>query len=1289
MANKNKRMDEIIVSRVIGSGGGGKGGGRTPVESKNTLQSSANVRVLELLSEGECVGLVNGPKSIFLNNTPVVAEDDTKNYTGVVYDERFGLASQSPMTGFPSAESEVVVNTEIRTDLSPIRAVSDGTVDAVRVTISLPAGLRKLEDNGDIVENSVTVAIDHRIAGGSWMQVGANIEFKGKANGAYEKNFYVPRPVTGNGIWEVRCRRISPDATGSKDLKTTMFQRMTEIQEVKLEYPNCAYVGIAVDAESVGDSIPERMYLFDGIKCPVPSNYDPISRTYSGNWDGGSFKYEWTNNPAWVLYDLLTNTRYGMGSDELNQDTIDVWSFYRAAKYNDEFVPDGRGGSEPRFTFDSPIVQRTEAFKILQMIAGMMKATLVYSGGLITLCQDRPAQPSKLVSNSNVIGGRFTRATSALSTRYTAVNMTWSDKNDRYLPKIHTLEDAAGIAKYGYTLTSTAAYGATSEGQARRAAKWALYTAQNQTKTISYESSLAQFDLKINEIIKVFDEYRVDRKGTGRVVAITGNTVTLDQPVTLDGAATIEIVLPRAESNTGEAVQGPSFVSMPIANSYGTFTTLTLAGSFGVMPQVGALYIVTSSKPAELYRVMSISQDKPDVVRVEAVSHDPAKYDYVDLGTVIDDGGGGDPGIPGAVGAPKNLQVVPTAVASDEGIKRRLTLSWDAPDSGTITTYVVKHRYNGSSYLTVNDLRERSFDLENVSQGTYDFEVRAVGVNGKLGPAATTTYVLNLDGIGDSPLDPPTTLRVVGGGTEFYTTDLVFEFMNPSTNAAGSKPTTIKEFKVDICNVADDAVIRTVVVPGVAAGQMTSYKYSFSDNSTDTGGPRRSLKIKVRIRDLNNKVTAAAVATLSNSAPAAVANFTAEGMYKANSLKWKANTEKDIQGYHVWKGAGNFVPSASNHIFQGTATTLLDGPLPDNNTFTYKIAAYDLFNDPQDKTGNGLNIVTANATTTGEPGIPGYATPPTSAVEGDFYYDTTDKYLFQYRNGVWRIVGMWTGTTTQMNANTRRVTGDVWSNTTDGKMYRWNGSAWVASIPAVDITGNLTSAQIASLDVAKLSGKIGSYSTLFSGQIVAGDIATGAVTAGKVAAGSITSNELAANSVTAAKILAGEVQATHLAASSVTAGKLAANSVSASNMQAGSITAANGAIADLSVNTIKIANGAISATYSASSSGSSVALNVPVPAGARSMTIMIFFGGARNQVEFHNDNKGGSSYITLTSPANGNGYASGNLWISGNGAVGQGFSNPNADTYQLTATRTGGNQGFSGPITIVGIVTFK
>lgn len=1291
MAKKNKKIESQLPLEVKGAGGGKGGGGRAPIEAENTLRSAANVRVLELISEGEIVGLVDGAKSIYLNDTPVQSEDDTFNFTGVKFDQRFGLPSQSPMEGFPSSEAEVGVNTEIRTDLSPIKAVSESSVDAVRVTIGFPNGLYKYEENGDQVNNKVEIAIDHRLSGGSWMQVGGNLQVEGKTTRNYEKIYYVPRPTTGNGIWEVRVRRITADSASQRDVSTTFFSRITEIQEVRLEYPDSAYIGIAVDAESVGGSVPARSYLVDGIKCPVPSNYDPVSRTYSGSWDGGSFKYELTDNPAWVLYDLLTNPRYGLGSDDLTQDQVDVWSFYRASKYNDEFVPDGRGGNEPRFTFNAEIRQRTEAIKLVQAIASAMRSNVVYSGGLITLCQDRPGDAVRLVSNSNVIDGKFTYSNAAKTTRYTAANVTWNDKNDRYLPKIHTLQDNAAIAAYGYNVNETAAFGCTSLGQAMREAKWILYTAQNQKDLVSYESSLAQFDLKINDIIKVYDEYLIDpsKQGTGRIVSVSANSVVLDKPVYVASGSTLSVVVPTADNSTGEASPLPQFVSLPITSGSGTYSNLTVSGGLS-SSAVNALYQVDTPQSSRLYRVLRISQDEPGRVKVEAVSYDPAKYDYVDLGTVIDDGGGDGPGIPGAVGAPKNLQVVPTASVSDEGIKRKLTLSWDAPDSGTITSYTVKHRFNAGSYRTVQELTTRTFEVENAVQGTYDFEVRAVGVNGKLGPAASTSYVLNLDGIGDSDLDPPTTLRVVGGGTEFYTTDLVFEFMNPSTNAAGSKTTTIKEFKVDICNVADDAVIRTVTVPAVAAGQMTSHKYSFSDNSTDTGGPRRSLKIKVRIRDLNNKVTAAAVATLSNSAPAAVSNFTAEGMYKANSLKWKANTEKDIQGYHVWKGAGSFVPSAANHIFQGTATTLLDGPLPDNNTFTYKIAAYDLFNDPQDKTGNGLNIVTANATTTGEPGIPGSPTPPTGAAEGDFYYDTTDKYLFQYRNGVWRIVGMWTGTTAQMNANTRRVTGDVWSNTTDGKMYRWNGSAWVSTIPAVDITGNLTSDQIASLNVAKLSGKIGSYSTLFSGQIVAGDIATGAITSGKIAAGSITSNELAANSVTANKILAGEIQSTHLAASSVTAGKLAANSVSAANMQAGSITAANGAIANLSVGTLQIANGAISGTFSTQTTGSSVGMYVNVPENARTLSIMIFFGGARNQVYFDSNGKGGSgTYQTLTSPASGTYYLNGGAQAVGCGSMGYSFTNPAPYNYYVAADRVGGNQGFSGPLTIVAIVTYK
>ncbi|MFN9476465.1 host specificity protein J [Acidovorax sp.] len=1305
----NKNNKPLIPQEIKGEGGKGGGGARSPIEAENTLRSAANVRVLELISEGEIEGLVNGLESVYLNDTPVQAQDGSMNYPRVVWDERFGMPSQSPMPGFPSTESEKAVNTEITTALSPSKATSEANIDAVRLTIALPNGLNLRDDKtGDLNGNTVTLAIDRRSQGGTWQQVGGQLVIEGKATRAYEKTYYVARPNTSNGIWEVRVRRLTPDSTSTLDISATVFSRITEINEVQLEYANSAYVGLSVDAESVGDSIPHRSYLVRGIKCAIPQNYNPLTRQYTGTWNG-AFKYEWTNNPAWVLFDLLTNNRYGLGGDDLTEDDVDKWSFYRAAKYNDELVPDGSGGHEPRFTFDSPITVRGEAYKLLQMVAGAMRAMIVFSGGLITLCQDRPGEPVKLVSNSNVIGGKFTYSSSAKGTRYTAANITWNDKNDRYLPKVYTLEDGTAFDKYGYNLTETAAYGATSLGQAMRAAKWTLYTAQNQDSIVSYETSLAQFDLKINDIIKVYDEFYTSQAGQGRIVSATTNSVTLNQPVTITAGSKIDIVVPAGEAAPGEAAGPLQYVTMNVTNQAGSHTVLNLSSSFAVVPKPGASFMVTSAISPRLFRVLRISQDSPGIMKVEAVFHDPAKYAYVENGLVTTPPVYGGGGIPGSLSKPRNLQVQPTASVFEGRVQRNLVLSWDAPQTGTVSSYIVKHRYNNGSYRTVTDIRARTFDLNNVEAGLFDFSVQAMGVNSKVGPAESIQYTYNLDGVGTSALDPVTTLRVVGGGTEFYDVDLNFEFMNPLSNR--TKPVQLKDFEIQICRPDTQAVLRTAYVPAVAPGSMTSFAYTYTLNSADTGGPRRSVLVKVRARDVQNNVSGATTATFSNSPPATVQNFYSEALYIATNLTWTANSEKDLQGYHIWRASTpNFIPSESNHISSGLATSL-HTPVPAGVTYYYKIAAYDKFTPTTDRSGNGLNFAIASSTGQKAPaGVPGgYGLPTSGNVNGDTFFNIPDNRLYTYNNGTWKGVGILTGSSfpSQNNAD-----GDLFVSTNDNKLYRYGASGWTAmvpTVPAVSIQGQLTSSQIASIEVAKLTGKLGSYSELFSGKIFAADIYAGTLTGNQMAANTITGNLMAANSVTsssiaanavtsaaiaadaitAGKIQAGSIDSYHILANSITAGKIAAYSIGATHMQANTITAGSGIIGALAVDSIQIANGAVSTVYSSTSSGSYTSLTAYVPPNARSFTAMAFYGVAIKRINQAGE-KGPEIEYYYTSPAYGNITGSGGEVTNGFGAAAWSYSDPPSQYYSVAAQRFGSDTGvYRGSLTLVVIVTHK
>lgn len=517
-------MSRVIEGRKKGGGGGGGS------EAPNTLRSRALIRIQDVVSEGPIVGLVTGDaKSIYLDDTPLQNVDDSFNYENVSYEERYGLPSQAYMAGFPTVETEIGVGVNITAATSASRTINNANVNAVRVTIQLPEGLFQVEnDSGDVVGGEVTVAIDVKLtSSGTWIPA-TQQTISGKTVSVYERAWTVQRP-SGTTPWQVRVRRITADAPSSSVRNKTVWARYTELIDLKEEYENTAYIGVQCDAESTGGKLPVRSYEIDGLIVQYPANYNPTTRAYTGSWNG-TFTTGWTDNPAWVLYDLLTNERYGMG-EYITASDIDKYSFYDAAVYNDELVDDGFGGDEPRFTFNGVIQSRDEAIKLLQAVASTMRATLVYYGGLLRVNQDRPSSSVKSINNSHVVDGKFTYASSALIQRTTACHVTFNDKNDRYMQRKVSVDDSAGIARYGYNEADVTAYGCTSEGQAKRLGKWTLYTNLNQLEVVKWRASFNQQDLVIGDVVTITDSYWGSAR-TFRVMAIT-----LDEPniVSIEG----------------------------------------------------------------------------------------------------------------------------------------------------------------------------------------------------------------------------------------------------------------------------------------------------------------------------------------------------------------------------------------------------------------------------------------------------------------------------------------------------------------------------------------------------------------------------------------------------------------------------------------------------------------------------------------------------------------------------------------------------------------------------------
>lgn len=1170
----HKKQDQF--RELSGAGGGKGGGGRVAVEAANTLSSRAIVKVVEVLSEGPIVGIAGGAQGIYINNTPLQNSDGSYNFARASWDYRVGLPSQDYMQGFPSVEAEFVIGTQVTTTTPLVRSSSAATVDAVRVTIGLPQGLSVQDTkNGDLNGSSVTFAIDTKLtSSGTWTQYGSQITIDGKTVSPTEKQYRIDRP-SGGGGWDVRVRRISADATLSSVRDQIAVSRVTEVQDIKLSYNDTAYVGISIDAETVGGQIPSRSYMVKGLILQVPSNYDPITRVYTGQWDG-TFKNAWTDNPAWALYSLLTHTRFGMG-EFITAAQIDKFSFYDAAVYSDQLVPNGKGGTEPRFTFNVPITERNDAYRWLSMVAGAMRCTLLYYGGLITLLQDRPSSPKMTITKANVIDGLFEYKSTGLFERHTAFNVTFNDREDRNLQRVTTIEDAAGIARYGYNPSDIAAFGATTEGQAIRFGKWALDTELNQTEMVAFKMGLNGQVLKLGQVFKLADnDYTVSSNG-GRVVSVVGTTVALDRPITVTTGSTIDIML----------ADGQTMESRNIVSANGTFSSVTVNAAFSQAISPQAPWVLSNTITPRQFKVMGISQTETNIVSIEAIYHDPNKYNRVEQGINV-------PApvftasVPVVCTAPTSLLFKESATNYDNTIRRSLQVGWQPPLQGTVKEYNVRYRSNSGVWV-MDTVQTASYTIDPVNSGAYNFEVSAVSIQGMPGPAATGTYTIQTAAGGASSLAGPTILvEQNGNSSTFLTPELSFKFTNPTSNGL-VLTAQLRDFEVRFIDPNTSTTIRTVYVPPVDAGAIQSASYSFAQNLADAGGvnARRSVKVEVRCRDTSGNLSSPASTTFVNAAPPVPSNLSFTGALQSVKITMTLPTDPDFKGILVWMSTQNgFTPSSANIAYDGSDSYIPINALSDTTPYYFRVAAYDTFGKAMD--GSGLNLsAQQTATTSAAPGLSRVASLPASAVEGDTVVLTTDGKLYIYHAGAWnakvptvdlvgqivdaQITGMaaskiqGTVTNAQIAAlDAAKVTGQLVDSQVAalaaGKITGTLADGQIAGMAASKIIGNVTNAQIAALDAAKVTGQLvdtqiaAVAAAKVTGTLATTQIGDNSISTSKLQAGSVIGSTIAGDTILGSSIKAGQIGAGHIAVDAVNATHIQANAIGVSELAAGSVT---------------------------------------------------------------------------------------------------------------------------------------
>ncbi len=854
-----KHMKPGLTPLIIGAGGGGKSGGgsaRVAQEAADSLRSKAYARVVDLVCEGEIEGLVNGLQSVFLDDTPIQNADGSYNFSGVTLESRPGTQQQGYIPGFASVESEVSVGVECKFAQPVVRSITDPDVDAVRLKVSMPALTLQDTTNGDLNGTSVSYAIDLQSAGSGFVQVLADT-VSGKTTSRYQRSYYVP--LSGTGPWDVRLRRLTEDAGQSSLQNKTFLDSYTEVVESKLRYPNSALMALRVDASQF-NAIPRRSYDLKLLRVRVPSNYVPETRSYTGIWDG-TFKVAWTDNPAWCFYDLVTNTRYGLGN-YIPESQVDKWALYRVARYCDELVPDGLGGYEPRFTCNLYLQTREQAYKVVQDMASVFRGMAYWSGGAITVTQDAPQDPVYQFTAANVIDGEFAYQGSSAKARHTVALVSWVDPDDFYRQKVEYVEDVAGIARYGVVQADVVAMGCTSRGQANRVGKWLLYSEQSESEIITFRTGLEGAVVRPGDVIQVADPTRGGMRLGGRIAAATTTTVTLDQDLPADLPWRLSVILPNGtveERLVGAVVDAPRG------------RTLTVTIPFSIAPQTDAIWVLASSiiEP-QLFRVVSVAETEPGMHEVTALAHNPGKYAAIEEGLALQ---------PRAITVLSDTPALPTGLIMQERLYRvkdraqvLVQLSW--AEVPTAIAYRLSYRVAGGNFVSLPLTSANYIEIRDAQEGDYEFSLRAIGITRKESAPATLSATV----LGKTL--PPS--DVTGFTVQRRMSDLLLCWDElPDADLAG--------YEVRVGSGWDDAqLVATTSGTQMVHDQDAAGQFPYHIRAYDTSG------------HYSANVTTFVLTLLT---PATVRQF--DVVQSANRLefRWQPNPEPEVVGYELREGA--------------------------------------------------------------------------------------------------------------------------------------------------------------------------------------------------------------------------------------------------------------------------------------------------------------------------------------------------------------------------------------------------
>ncbi|RAS62622.1 putative phage tail protein [Vibrio diazotrophicus] len=700
--------------KVIGSGGGGKSGSsaRTPIESPDSLHNISYAAILDVISNGEVYGPAHHDaplKDIYLDGTPIQNDDGSLNFQRVESDYRVGTINQDHVSGFPASVSVISVGTEIKTSTPWVQQVNGADLSAVRVSINVPQLLQTYDtgDNaGDRVGYKVEYAIDLASGGGSFENV-VLASFDGKTVNGYTRTHRIDLP-SGHSSWTVRVRRITVESSSTTIQDAIFLSSYAEVIDGKFRHPMTALVGLKIDAEQF-QSIPTRAYHWKGRIIRVPSNYDPETRTYSSVWDG-TLKSAYSNNPAWVFYDMLTNNLYGLG-EYINANSVDRYSLYQIGAYCDQLVSDGQGGTEPRFVCNCYIQSAQDALRVLNDLSSVFRGMAYWSDSQVIPVSDMPSDPVYNYTNANVIDGKFEYSGTDIKSRKTVALVSWNDPDNFYKSKVEVVEDEDGIARYGIRKTEVIAFGCTSRGQAQRVGLYLLYTSRMETGTVAFSVGLDGVIPQPGSIIKIADRNRAGRHIGGRISQAGADYIVTDRDNPAKIGDTINVNLPSGASESAivSDVEG---------------RRITVSEDFSEVPSTQLIWSIDAddlvTQPA---RVISISESDAIQYDINCVLHHPGKFDAIDNGVRLDP-------LPVSVvppraqTAPTNIQIAQFNTYKQGNTRQNAEITWDAPEYAVL--YDVQWRRDNGDWVSVSRTGTRTVQLNDIFSGEYLVRIRAI-----------------------------------------------------------------------------------------------------------------------------------------------------------------------------------------------------------------------------------------------------------------------------------------------------------------------------------------------------------------------------------------------------------------------------------------------------------------------------------------------------------------------------------------------------------------------------------